>query len=235
MATAATIHHDNWQEAQPQAGPARSAYLEAIGDTQVTATYLKVSLLVLAVALLASMLATVLAVAHYRNVKPLVVRIDSVGNAQAVQYDATKYHPQEKEMRYFLAQWTQLYYGRNRYTVRDDFPKAFYFMDAKLSDNVINQAQQSKTIETFLGDPNIPNTYIEVNQITLDHLDSAPYTALINFTAKQIDPSSTQVVSQQKYTATVLFTFRPDVPNNMVPVNPLGFTITSFHDQQAFN
>ncbi len=229
-----SIHLDNWTRPEPDS-PARSHYLEQSGDIQVTNTYLKLALVVLTIAVLAALGTTAIAVRHYTSVKPLIIRIDSVGNAQAVSYDATRYHPEEKEMRYFLAQWAQLYYGRNRYTVRTDFPKAFYFMDAQLSANVIAMHQQNKTIEKFLGDANIPNTYIEVTQITLDHLNTPPYSALINFTAKQVDPSSTQVLNQSKYSATVQFMFRPDVPNNLITVNPLGFTITSFHDQEAFN
>ena len=43
--------------------------------------------------------------AKYANVKPLVIRIDDVGRAEAVQYDATAYQPQAPELRYFLTQF----------------------------------------------------------------------------------------------------------------------------------
>jgi type IV secretory pathway TrbF-like protein len=237
MDTMTSPHVDNWSPEKASAEPtiATIHYLEQHGDIQTTNTFLKISLLGMVLAVFAASAATVLAVKHYSNVKPLVVRVDSVGKAEAVRYDAATYHPQEREMRYFLTQWATYYYGRNRYTVRQEFPKAFYFMDAKLSSNVIAMHQKNRTIETFLSDPSIPNTYIEVTQIVLDHLNSPPYQGTIEFTAKQMDTDSAEPLSVARYTATVQFVIRDDVPNSLVPINPLGFSIIAFHDQQAFN
>lgn len=236
-ATPDAHHIDNWSPDKKSAEPTPASihYLEQHGDIQTTNTFLKFAVLVLVFAVLAMAAATMLAVNHFSHVKPLVVRVDSIGKAEAVKYDATAYHPEEREMRYFLSQWATYYYSRNRYTVRQDFPKAFFFMDAKLSTNVINMHQQRHTIEKFLADPSIPNTYIEVNQIILDHLNAEPYVATIDFTAKQGDPDAAEPLSVAKYTTTVQFVLRDDVPNGLVKINPLGFTIMSFHDQQAFN
>lgn len=214
---------------------ARSNWLEQAGDLSVVNTFLKVSNLVLVFCVLAACGAMFAVVQHYRNQRPLVIRIDSVGKAEAVHYDDATYHPQEKEMRYFLGQWAQYYYGRNRFTVRQDFPKAFFFMDGKLAANVINMHQQSKDVDQFIANPSSPNTYIEVNQIALDHLNQPPYVGTIEFTAKQVAPYSDDVVATAHYTTTVQFVFRDNVPNNEIPINPLGFTIVAFHDQQAFN
>lgn len=214
---------------------ARATYLEQAGDMTVVNSFLKISLLVLAAALLVSMGVSFAIVQHYKDFRPIVVRVDSVGKAEAVKYGDATYHPEEKELRYFLSQWVQYYYGRNRFTVKQDFPKSFFFMDEKLASNIINGHQQSKDIEQFLSNPTAPNVYVEVNQITLDHLSQAPYTGTVDFTAKQVAPYSDEVVSTQRYTVSVQFDIRPDVPNSLITVNPLGFTILAFHDAQAFN
>jgi type IV secretion system protein VirB5 len=214
---------------------AHANYLEQAGDVTVVNTFLKVLSLVLVLAVFVGAGATYAVVQHYRDFRPIVIRVDSVGKAEAVTYGEATYHPEEKELRYFLSQWAQFYYGRNRFTVRQDFPKAFFFMDTKLASNVIASHQQAKDIEQFLANSAAPNTYIEVTQITLDHLSQPPYVGTIEFTAKQVAPYSDDVVSSSHYTTNVQFTIRPDVPNNVITVNPLGFTIVAFHDQQAFN
>ena len=50
--------------------------------------------------------------AKYANVKPLVVRIDDVGRAEAVAYDAATYQPQAPELRYFLTQFVVKHFSR---------------------------------------------------------------------------------------------------------------------------
>lgn len=234
-----TAHHidqlDALQRERKNPSTAHGNYLEQAGDLAVVNTFLKVLSLVLVLAVLAGAGATYRVVEHYRDFRPIVVRVDSVGKAEAVAYGEATYHPEEKELRYFLSQWAQFYYARNRFTVRQDFPKAFFFMDTSLAGNVINSHQQAKDIEQFLANPAAPNTYIEVTQITLDHLSQPPYSGTIEFTAKQVSPNSEDVVSSSRYTASVQFIVRPDVPNNVITVNPLGFTIVAFHDQQAFN
>jgi type IV secretory pathway component VirB8 len=36
------------------------------------------------------------------------------------------------------------------------------------------------------------------------------------------------------YTATFVFVFRNDVPSQLIPINPLGLTITYFREDEAF-
>ena len=49
--------------------------------------------------------------AEYSQLKPLVIRIDDVGRAEAVQYDAAGYQPQAPELRYLLTQFIVKYFG----------------------------------------------------------------------------------------------------------------------------
>ena len=37
------------------------------------------------------------------------------------------------------------------------------------------------------------------------------------------------------YTANFVFFFRSQVPNDLIPINPLGLTITYFREDEAFN
>jgi hypothetical protein len=53
---------------------------------------------------------------RFESVKPLVIRIDDIGRAQAVQYDALTYRPegQAPELKYFLTQFVKSHFARLR-------------------------------------------------------------------------------------------------------------------------
>src|ERR1017187_1733193 len=87
----------------PPIEDAKRQYVELFGSALVMNTYLKIALLcvsLIAVGLLALNFRTQ---ATYANVKPLVIRIDDIGRAQALQYDALTYKPQGQapELKYF--------------------------------------------------------------------------------------------------------------------------------------
>ena len=85
--------------------------------------------------------------------KPLVVRIDDVGRAEAVQYDATAYQPQPPELRYFLTQFVVKHFSRIRSTVQREYPDSLFFLEPTLADATIAQNEQSRALETFLTNP----------------------------------------------------------------------------------
>ena len=82
--------------------------------------------------------------ATYANVKPLVIRIDDVGRAEAVQYDATAYQPQPPELRYFLTQFIVKHFSRLGATVQREYPDSLLFLEPTLADATIAQNDQSR-------------------------------------------------------------------------------------------
>ena len=78
----------------------------------------------------------------FRSFRPLVIRIDELGRAEAVDYKSLEYHPGDREAKYFLSEFCRLYYRRNRYTIHEDFTKALYFLDGKLANDTMEQSQK---------------------------------------------------------------------------------------------
>src|SRR5260370_36006126 len=74
--------------------------------------------------------------------KPMVIRIDEIGRAQAVAYENLVYKPEYKETKYFLTRFCQLYYRRNHATINEDFTQALYFLYGKLAWYTIQQFKQ---------------------------------------------------------------------------------------------
>ena len=72
----------------PPLEDAKRQYVELFGSALVLNTYLKIALLCMSAVAFALVLLNVRTQNRYANVKPLVIRIDEIGRAQAVQYDA---------------------------------------------------------------------------------------------------------------------------------------------------
>jgi type IV secretion system protein VirB5 len=123
---------------------AKRQFVELYGSALVSNTYLKVALVLVslvAVGLVALNYRTAARVAH---VKPMVIRIDDIGRAEAVQYDATRYQPQAPELRYFLTQFVVKHYSRIRSTVQREYPDSLFFLAPPLADATIAHDQQTR-------------------------------------------------------------------------------------------
>src|SRR2546422_2991412 len=84
---------------------AKRQFVELYGSALVMNTYLKLALLLVSVLALGLLGLNFRTQAAAAELKPLVVRIDEVGRAEAVQYNAGAYTPQTPELRYFLTQF----------------------------------------------------------------------------------------------------------------------------------
>ena len=213
---------------------AKRQFVEMYGSALVMNTYLKLALL------LVSVLAVGLLVLNFRTqaaaaeLKPLVVRIDDVGRAEAVQYDASKYAPQTPELRYFLTQFVVKHFSRIRATVQREYPDSLFFLDQPLVDATIAQNGQSRAIETFVTNPSADEVDIVVQNVTLSELTKSPYKASVTFRKVYYAPGTRVEREQETYVGQIDFTMRDHVPNEFVRVNPLGLQITYFRIDQAF-
>src|SRR6202049_1697532 len=113
-------------------------YREQYGDPMVTTTYLKIALVLVSLVAIGLALVDLRTIRTFQDFRPLVIRIDDLGRAEAINYHNFEYKPQDAEAKYFLSQFCTLYYRRNRYTIQDDFSKSLYFLDGKLADGIID-------------------------------------------------------------------------------------------------
>ena len=101
-------------------------------------TYLKIALVLVSLLALGLLFLNFRTQAQYANLKPLVIRIDDVGRAEAVAYDATSYKPQAPELRYFLTRFVTTHFSRLRATVQRDYPDSLFFLAPALADATIS-------------------------------------------------------------------------------------------------
>ncbi len=192
----------------PSPGITRAAerYLEQYGDPIVMNTYLKITILVLAAVCL------ILGFLIFRSQKALA-----------------NIHP-----KYYLSRWTELFFGRNRYTIQRDFTNALFFMNADVQRAVVEEYRKSKSIDAFIHDSTMAYVDIEVKNVILDDLRQSPYSARVEFVKVYTNPADHSEVKRERWTASVTYVFRDAVQNGEIQVNPLGLTIVSFRADQAF-
>ena len=155
--------------------------MEVYGSALVLNTYLKIALVLVSLVALGLIGLNVHTAARYADVKPLVIRIDEVGRAEAVAYDATRYQPQPPELRYFLTQFVVKHFSRIRATVQREYPDSLLFLEPALADATIAQNDQSRVIETFLTNPSADEIEVVVQNVSLSELTTTPFKAAINF------------------------------------------------------
>jgi len=221
--------------ASPEITRAAERYLEQYGDPLVMNTYLKITILVLAVVCLALAGLTYKSQRALANMHPLIIRVNDVGRAEAIDYRNFQYRPEEAENKYYLTRWAELYFGRNRFTIERDQTNALYFLNSDVQRAVIAQEQKNNTIQSYRNDSTLPYVDVEVKNVILDDLRQSPYSARIEFDKVFTNPADHTELKREHWVASVTYVFREVVKNNELAVNPLGLTIVRFRADQAFN
>jgi type IV secretion system protein VirB5 len=219
----------------PEITRAAERYLEQYGDPLVMNTYLKVTILVLCIVCLVLAALTYKSQRALANMRPLIIRVNNVGQAQAIDYRNFRYRPEEAENKYYLTRWAELYFSRNRFTIERDQTSALYFLNSDVQRAVIAQEQKANVIENYRTDSTLPYVDVEVKNIILDDLQQSPYSARIEFEKVFSNPADQTVLKREQWTASVTYVFRPVVKNEELTVNPLGLTIVRFRADQGFD
>src|ERR1700739_1048594 len=146
---------------------AKRLYLEQYGDPMVTNTYLKIALVLISLVAIGLALVDLRTIRTFQNFRPLVIRIDDLGRAEAINYHNFEYKPQDAEAKYFLSQFSTLFYRRNRYTIQDDFSKALYFLDGKLANGILDEYRKTDVIKKFITNSSVPEIDLVWKKVAL--------------------------------------------------------------------
>jgi len=211
---------------------AKRLFVELYGSALVMNTYLKIALVLVSLVAAGLLALNFYTAARYSQVRPLVIRIDEVGRAEAVSYDASTYQPEPPELRYFLTQFVVKHFSRLRATVQREYPESLLFLDPTLADATIAHNDQSRVLETFLTNPSADEVDIVVQNVSLSELTKPPYKASVSFQKVLYTPGTRHERTRQ--IAQIDFVIRDHVPNEFVRVNPLGLQVSYFRVDQAF-
>ena len=214
---------------------AKRQFVELYGAPLLLNRYLKIALVLMVLLSTGLLVLNFRTQTHYANVKPLVIRINEVGRAEAVDYDAATYRPQAPELRYFLTRFVVTHFSRLRATVQREYPDSLFFLAPALADATITANDHTREIELFLTNPSADDIDVSVKNVTLTQLTASPYRAAIDFDKNYYSQGTRQERKHETFVAQVEFTLRDAVPNAFIRVNPLGLQITNFRVDQAFD
>jgi len=212
---------------------AKRKYAEQFGDVVVTNTYLKVAVAALSLLCLALVFSQIRVAKTIANFKPLVIRIDQIGKAEAIRYDDLTYSPREAEVQYFLAQFVRLYYSRNRQSLAANLRSALVFLEPQLADSIVQAWTRQRVVAEYARS-NLGDIDISVKAVSITSLEKPPYQASVDF--EQIFYALRERTETKRvlYTAHFTFTFHGGVlPTAVLASNPLGLVIQYFKEDAA--
>jgi type IV secretion system protein VirB5 len=213
---------------------AKRQFVELYGSALVLNTYLKVALVLVSLVALGLVALNFHTAARASEIKPLVIRIDEVGRAEAVALDATRYQPQPPELRYFLTQFVVKHFSRIRATVQREYPDSLFFLEPALADATITQNERTRVLEMFVTNSAADEVDVVVQNVSLSELATPPFKASVTFQKVYYAPGTRSERNRETYVAQIDFALRDRVPNAFVRVNPLGLQIAYFRVDQAF-
>ena len=174
------------------------------------------------------------------------VRIDELGRAQAIQYSDLTYSPREGEVRTYLTDWANYRYTVNRETIAAKYPLSYYFLSQTLAnqymtdDNTSHFASQVLAGQVEQSDVEVKNvTITSLQQELVDGAEMAKGTALLNID-RLYSARNSHEPRIEHWQIPVTYYLNPkqvSVEARTFPqfetINPLGLTITEFHENRA--
>jgi hypothetical protein len=99
---------------------------------------------------------------------------------------------------------------------------------------IAEKPKDLQLIRKFLTNTSAPEIDIDVKKVALEEMQNPPYRARVDFYMVYYSPADHSELKRDLYTANFVFVFKTNLPNELIPINPLGMTVTDFREDQAF-
>jgi len=180
--------------------------------------------------------------------RPIVnryIRIDEMGRAQAIAYTDLNYSPREGEVRTYLTDWANYRYTVSRETIAKKYPLNYYFLSQNLATQLMGQDNQNHLVSQVVGGQ-VEQSDVEVKNVTITSMSQetvqgaimARGTALVNID-KLYSPRNSHEPRTEHWLLSVTYYLNPKQVSDQAKVfpqfetiNPLGLTITEFHENR---
>ena len=182
-------------------------------------------------AVLFLLLLVVFRLSNVQAPKPIVIRVDDVGRAEALAYEAVEASadPNDPTTKYFLNQFLNDFYSRRIATARAAFPRALRFLNSQLSQQAF--AEHGDSLALLATGSVRAERQVEAVVLRVLPTPEPPYEATADFDLILTFPERNPI--RERWTASIQFTFLESVPAPLLPVNPLGLIITYIEADRA--
>ena len=163
--------------------------------------------------------------------KPIVIRVDEVGRAEALAYEAAtaQADPLDPTTKYFLNRFVDDFHSRRRATAQEHWTRSLRFLSTELA----NAAFARDGDEVAAVAAGTAETERQVEQVVLRIHPSPepPHGATADFDVVHL--AGGQEVRRERWSAALRFEFLGSIPRELVVHNPMGILITYLQADQA--
>ena len=205
-------------------------YAEIWGETARANRKLRTILIFLSASMVLGVLVLV-RIAGTEAPKPIVIRVDEVGRAEALAYEAAtaQADPLDPTTKYFLNRFVADFHSRRRATVEEHWTRSLRFLSTQLA-NAAFARDGDEVAATAAG---TAETERQVEQVVLRIHPSPepPHGATADFDVVHL--AGGQEVRRERWSLTLRFEFIESVPPELVVHNPMGILITYLQADRA--
>jgi type IV secretion system protein VirB5 len=182
----------------------------------------------------------------HRPIANRYIRIDEMGRAQAIQYTDLNYSPREGEVRTYITDWANYRYTINRETIAKKYPLNYYFLSQPLAAQLMTTDNQNHLVSQVSAGQ-VESSDVQVRNVTITSMSEetvqgarvARGTALVTFDKFFSDRTSREPRTEH-WLLSVTYYLNPKQVSDQSRVypqyefiNPLGLTITEFHENRV--
>lgn len=167
--------------------------------------------------------------------KPIVIRVDEVGRAEALAYEAVEANPaaEDPATKYFLNQFLHDHLSRERATIDIAWPRSLRFLETGLAQAAYEADADDVALFAAGGSSAPPERRLEQVVVVVQPSATPPWIATADYTLVTSTPTGVGEPTRERWTATAHFIFLDPVPMDLLPVNPLGLIVTYFAVDRA--
>ena len=211
---------------------AQEAYAEIWAEVLATNRYLKLALGASALLCVGLLMLCWRTFDRFEHLAPLVLRIDEVGRAEAVDYQAAAYRPDvtKPEVKYFLRRFLLLHRERRRGTALEAWKQSLLFLEGPLARRLLSEQEASKELVRFMSGEG-PEIEVELGAVQVQPSREEPYLGRMDFTEIRRDVTGREL-DRSRWTSEFEFRFLPKPPQELLGVNPIGLSVTYFRSDR---
>ena len=213
-----------------RAKDAGAEYAEIWGETIHTNRHLRVLSIGLGVALLLVII-IVIRIVSVEPPRPIVVRVDEVGRAEAVAYEAMEAQadPLDPTTKYFLNRFIYDFYSRRRATVEEHWSRSLRFLSTELA----NASFRAESRDIALLAAGAAREELQVDRVVLriQANPREPHSATADFDLVRM--AMANETGRERWSLSLQFLFLEEIPPDLIVHNPMGIVITYLQGDRA--
>lgn len=199
------------------------------GDTVVNQGRFFVLAALMALAVI-GMAGAIFALTPLKTVIPYTVQVDKItGETRALGITAERYTPNQQQMGYFIARFTQQLISLDPFLTENNLIESFRFVRGKAIEEFREYMQKNQPIVRIKQDPSLTRT-VTIN--SLQFLDQN--IAQVRITTQERSSERSTTAPARRYVVVLHFVIDPPTDERVILQNPIGIYITHFSISEEF-